>query len=39
MYDDRSDKYEYFTDFVVKNYGDFHNVAYRIKEIFENIEI
>ena len=39
MYEDRSDKYDYFTDYVVKNYGDFHNVAYRIKEIFENMEI
>ncbi|MCT1796189.1 shikimate kinase [Helcococcus kunzii] len=39
MYEDRSEKYDYFTDFVVKNHGDFNRVAYRIKDIFENIDI
>ena len=39
MFDDRKEKYEQFTDYVVKNYGDFNGVAYKILEIFEEISI
>lgn len=39
MYDDRMEKYNQYTDYYVKNYGDFNSVAYKIKEIFENLII
>lgn len=38
MRDEREEKYKYFTDFVVKNYGDFNGVAYLIAEKFKDLE-
>lgn len=37
MLDDREEKYNMYTDYTVKNHGDFKAVAYKIKEIFDNI--
>lgn len=38
MRDEREEKYKYFTDFVVKNYGDFNGVAYLIAEQFKDLQ-
>lgn len=38
MHNEREEKYKYFTDFVVKNYGDFNGVAYIIAEQFKDLE-